>query len=91
MGRRTRHADIDVSGVVFTGAFSITPNNDANLAVTAVGIYVGGDGNVRVTTADGDDVIFVGAKAGSTLPVVATKVWATNTTATSLLGGKVAT
>ena len=47
-------------------------------------IYVGGAGNVRITTAQGTDIVFTGLNAGTVLPVQAIKVWATNTTATSL-------
>lgn len=66
-------------------AFSITPSNSANLANVSV-VYVGGAGNVRVTTAQGDDVTFSGLLAGAIIPVQVLKVWATSTTATSLIG-----
>jgi len=48
-------------------------------------IYVGGAGNVKVTTAQGDEVTFVGLLPGTTIPVQVKRVWATGTTATSLL------
>lgn len=66
------------------GAVAITPSDSANLATPSV-VYVGGGGNVRVTTAQGDDVTFAGVQAGSVIPVQALKVWATNTTATLLV------
>lgn len=66
-------------------AFSITPSNSANLANVSV-VYVGGAGNVRVTTAQGDDVIFSGLLAGTVIPVQVLKVWSTSTTATNLVG-----
>ena len=68
------------------GCFSITPNDSTTFTDNAFGIYVGGDGDVKVDTLDGDEVTFSGAKAGTTLPVIATKVYATGTTATNLLG-----
>lgn len=67
------------------GAVSITPSNTVNLANPSV-VYVGGTGNVRVLTAQGDDVTFVNVPAGAVLPVQAIRVYATSTTATSLVG-----
>lgn len=67
------------------GAFAITPSNSANLANVAV-VYVGVAGNVRVTTAQGDDVTFLGLVAGTVIPVQVLKVWSTSTTATNLIG-----
>ena len=66
-------------------AFSITPSNSANLANVSI-VYVGGAGNVRVTTAQGDDVIFSGLLAGAVIPVQVLKVWSTSTTASNLIG-----
>lgn len=65
--------------------FSITPGTSV-LAEVVRGIYVGGDGDVEVTNRAGETVVFVGAVAGSILPVVCTHVLATNTTATNLIG-----
>ena len=48
-------------------------------------LYIGGAGNVRVTTDGGDDVVFVGLAAGQFIPVQVTRVWATNTTATNIV------
>jgi hypothetical protein len=48
-------------------------------------IYVGVGGNVRVLTAQGDDVTFVGVQAGGVVPVQVLKVFATSTTATNML------
>jgi hypothetical protein len=67
------------------GAVAITPSNTVNLTNPSV-VYVGGAGNVRVLTAQGDDVTFVGVLAGSVVPVQAIRVFATSTTATSLVG-----
>ena len=66
-------------------AFSITPSDAANLGNVAV-VYVGVAGNVRVTTAQGDDVTFLGLPAGVVVPVQVLKVWAASTTATNLIG-----
>ncbi len=66
------------------GAEAVTPSDTVNLATPSV-IFVGGAGNVRVTTAQGDDVVFSGAQAGGVIPVQVIRVWATNTTATNLV------
>lgn len=66
------------------GAVAITPSDIANLAKTSV-VYVGVGGSVQVTTAQNDQVTFVGLPAGSVIPVQVVRVWATSTTATSLV------
>jgi hypothetical protein len=48
-------------------------------------LYVGGSGDVRVLTAGGDDVTFVGINGGTFVPVQVLRVWATGTTATSII------
>ena len=67
------------------GATSVTPSNTNNLPTPSI-IYVGVGGNVKVTTAQGDEVTFFGLLAGMVIPVQVLRVWATGTTATSLLG-----
>ena len=66
-------------------AVTITPSDTVNLTSPAV-IYVGGAGNVRVLTAQNNDVIFVGMQPGAVVPVQVLRVFSTNTTATSMLG-----
>lgn len=66
------------------GARTISPSDTVNMTTPAV-VYVGVTGNVRVLTAQGDDVVFVGVAAGATVPVQALRVFSTNTTATSLV------
>lgn len=67
------------------GAVVITPSNTVNLANPSV-VYVGTTGNVRVLTAQGDDVTFNNVPAGGVLPVQVIRVYATSTTATNLVG-----
>lgn len=67
------------------GAVTITPSNTVDLANPSV-VYVGSTGNVRVLTAQGDDVTFVNVPAGAVLPVQVIRVYATSTTATNLVG-----
>jgi hypothetical protein len=48
-------------------------------------LYVGVGGDVKVTTAGGDTVVFVGLLAGMFVPVQVLKVWNTDTTATDIV------
>ncbi len=76
---------IDRAGVT-SDAFAITPSDATTQR--AVAIWVGGAGNVALKTEDGTSVTFVGAQAGSIIPVKTQQILATNTTATSLVGFK---
>jgi len=67
-------------------AFAITGNDSTDLTIYPRAIYVGGAGNVKVTTLGGDTVTFSGALAGTILPVRVVRVFSTDTTATNLLG-----
>ena len=66
-------------------AFAITPGT-ALLSHQARGIYVGTGGDVEIVTPGGQTIVFSNAVSGSVLPVMATKVLATNTTASDLVG-----
>jgi len=66
------------------GAATFSNSNTVNLESPSV-IYVGGAGNVKVTTAQGDEVTFIGLQMGSVIPVQVIRVWSTGTTATNLL------
>jgi hypothetical protein len=49
-------------------------------------LYIGGAGDVAVRTQDGQTVTFVGAAAGSILPVSVDRLMSANTDATDVLG-----
>lgn len=66
------------------GAEAITTSDTVDLASPSV-VYVGGGGDVKVTTANGDVVTFTGLVAGGVIPVRVKRVWATGTTATNLV------
>jgi hypothetical protein len=66
------------------GALVVTPSDTVNLTYPSV-IYVGTAGNVRVMTAEGDTVTFVGLAAGAVVPVQVIRVYATSTTASNLI------
>lgn len=68
----------------YSTAAAITPSDSALQTYRA--IYVGGAGNVAVTTEGGNIVTFTAPPVGTIIPVSTQKVMATNTTATLLIG-----
>ena len=74
------------SGAPATFGFLISPSDNQYLPVVPRAVYVGGSGNVAVLLYGGDVVIFVGAVAGTILPIRPAKVFSTSTTATNLVG-----
>lgn len=65
---------------------SITPDDATDLANVLIGIICKGTaGNVKITTVAGDTVT-VPISADEILPVGITRVWSTDTTATTLWG-----
>jgi len=82
MGQQTNYSP---TFPMFPGGAATFSNSDTvNLESPSV-IYVGGAGNVKVTTAQGDEVTFIGLQTGSVIPVQVIRVWSTDTTATNLL------
>ena len=71
----------DTVNIQYPGDLTAAPNR-ANWACV---LYVGGAGDVRVTTAGGDDVIFYGLAAGTFVPVNVVKVWNDDTSATNIV------
>lgn len=66
-------------------AAAVTPNDSADLTNVTRGIFVGGAGNLRITTLGGEGVVLTGVAAGSVLRVRATRVFSTSTTATNIM------
>lgn len=66
-------------------ATAVTPSDSTDLAYVSRALYVGSGGNVVVTMAGGGDVTFVGVPTGGILPIRASRVKATNTTASSII------
>jgi hypothetical protein len=76
---------VNIAGPAYKAA-AVTPNNGADLPFVARGIYVGVSGDIKIDSAFGDSaVVFVGVPQGTILPVRAKRVYATGTTATSLV------
>lgn len=65
-------------------ATAITPADGSDLPRAGL-VYVGGAGDVKITTIGGTDIVFSGMAAGSVVPVRAKKVFAAGTTATNLV------
>lgn len=76
--------DTDIAGPALNAA-AITTSDSAALANSTRGIYVGGAGDVKVDLGGSGTVTFAGVPAGTILPVRASKVYATGTTATNLV------
>ena len=68
------------------GAFDITPADNTDLAFVTRRISVGTGGNLAVMTKDGQTVIYKNLPDGSEKVIRATRVLATGTTATDLVG-----
>jgi len=73
-------------------AAAVTPSNTVDIPSITGGtsnngcvLYVGGAGDLKVDTVGGDAVTFVAVPAGSFIPVQVTRVYATGTTATSIV------
>lgn len=62
----------------------VTPH-DTNTIENTRSVFVGGAGNIKVTMHDGTDVTFVGVGAGTFMPIQVIRVFATGSTATSIL------
>lgn len=69
----------------YSHAAAVTPADGADLTDWARGIWVGGAGNLRVTTVGGETVTFSGVPAGTMLDVMVKRVLATSTTATLIV------
>jgi hypothetical protein len=76
-----RTADATVSAY---SANTLTPNDSGTLLTTRA-LYIGAAGDLKVTMAYGDIVTFVAVPAGSILPIQVTRVFATGSTAASII------
>lgn len=66
------------------GTNAITAYTDPNANIGCI-LYIGGAGNVKVRTASGQDVTYIGLNAATWLPVQITKLFSTGTTATNMV------
>lgn len=65
-------------------AAAVTPSDTVNFAEPSV-VWIGTAGNVKVTTAQGSDVVFTSVPGGTVLPVQVLRVWATGTVAQNIV------
>lgn len=73
-----------VQAGVATDLITITPSDTADLAAPCWAIYVGGAGAIKLKTLRGTVVTLTDVPVG-VLPVGASRIYATGTTATALL------
>lgn len=78
-------ADTLTVGIAVSSGAAYTIYSDSDTPNNGCVLYVGVAGDVKVTTAGGDDVTFTGILAGSFIPVQVLKVFATGTTSTNIL------
>lgn len=74
-----------IETAIARGAFSITPNDSADLAQVAFGVHVSGAGTLHYTGKDGVEHT-VTLLAGARWDVAIVKVFATGTSATGISG-----
>lgn len=67
-------------------AFAITPDNENDLTYVTRSIYVGVGGTIVLVTAGGEEVTLVNVQSGSVLPLRVSRVKASSTTATNMIG-----
>jgi hypothetical protein len=67
-----------------TRAFDVSPSDSADLPKVVRALFIGVEGDVKVTTAGGDTVTFAGVSG--ILPVAVRRVWSTGTDADSIVG-----
>lgn len=64
----------------------VAPDDAKDLAVITRALYVGGAGDLAVAMADGTRLLFAAVPAGALLPIRVSRVLATGTTASKILG-----
>lgn len=67
-------------------ASAITTSDTATSEDPTRGIYVGSAGNIKVDMVSGGTVTFANVPSGVILPIQVTRVYATGTTATQMIG-----
>lgn len=74
-------------GASFQAAQAVTPSDSTTYTPPLAALYVGGTGGVTVVPASGGAaVLFAGVPAGTVLPIACSKVMATGTSATGIVG-----
>lgn len=63
----------------------VVPTDSTDLSPYAVRLFVGGAGNIKVTTWGGNTLVLTGIPAGTLLPLSVVRVWSTSTTASNIV------
>ena len=67
-------------------ASAVTTSNSTIYEQPTRALYIGAAGNLTVDMADGSSsILFVGVQGGTLLPIQVTRIYATGTTATSIV------
>jgi hypothetical protein len=69
-----------------THAFAVTPHDTNDLPETTRAIFVGGTGSVCLVLVSGAEITLANVASSSIIPVRATRLKATGTTATQIVG-----
>lgn len=75
-----------VEGQGAQGGFAITPSDTVDLIRPVNALWIGSTGDVTIIAPSGETVLYSGVPDGCILPVAATRVKATGTTASSITG-----
>lgn len=67
------------------GGAAVTPADGTDLVTMSRALWIGGAGNIVLVTQDGSTITLKGVQAGTLIPIRATRVKATNTTATDIV------
>lgn len=70
-----------------THAVAVTPSDLADLAVVPRALFLGGAGDLTVTLKDDAAAVTLTGAAAGWHPIRARRVWATGTTATTIVAG----
>jgi len=65
---------------------AVTPSDTVDLATPTRALYVGGTGDVKVDMVGGSTLTFAAVQAGTLLAIRVRRVYATGTTAGSIVG-----
>jgi hypothetical protein len=83
--RSLRNSFSAMYGGPYQHAAVITKSDADELEYACQSIYVGGTGHIKLKTVGGETVLFSAIPAGTILPVCATQVFSTDTTATLMV------
>jgi len=85
MTDRFKDTSSGLSGPAFD-AFAITPSDANDILEVTRALYIGGGGNITLITKGGTQTTFAGVSAGAILPIRTSRVMATGTSATNIVG-----